>query len=447
MGTWLKYRTNLVELLSPVKGYLKIILFSHIMQVFKFGGASIRNAMAIKNMAKIIETYGERPLVVVVSAMGKTTRALEDYIDERANQKRGKEKLLALKKYHKEILNELFDSSDEIFQTIEELLDALPDVDYNEIAHGKFYDRIVSTGEVISSTIIAAYLNKRNLRALKIDAPDFIRCTGNHQAGKVNWPLTSVNIIDDVPALLEDHILVTQGFIGSNAMNDVITLGKEGSDYTAAIFASCLDAERVTIWKDVPGILSADPKIAEETTQIVDLPYTEASEMTYYGASVIHPKTIKPLANKNIPLVVRSFDDPTHEPTTIRSLKMDNLEPSMIIKKNQCLFTFRVRDYTFVDEKSLARIFSTMHMHDININMIQSSAITISVCFDYKNEYIKALLEQLDGKFSMQYMSNLQLITLKNYTADYLKKNTPAEGIILEQRSRKNCRFLVATKN
>jgi aspartate kinase len=447
MGTWLKYHTNLIELLSPVNGYLKIILISLIMQVFKFGGASIRNALAIKNMANIIEKYGEQPLVVVVSAMGKTTRALESYIEARSNHDTGEAKLLEIKKYHKEILDGLFDSKDTIFQTVEELLNALPTVVYNEIAHSKFYDRIVSTGEFISSTIITAYLNKRNLNALKIDAPDFIRCTGNHQAGKVNWPLTRVNITDDVTPLLEEHLLVTQGFIGSNSLNDVITLGKEGSDYTAAIFASCLDADRVTIWKDVPGILSADPKLVKETTQIMDLPYTEASEMTYYGASVIHPKTIKPLANKNIPLVVRSFDDPTLQPTTIRSLSTDNLEPSLIIKKNQCLFTFRVRDYTFVDEKSLARIFSTMHMHDININMIQSSAITISVCFDHKKEYIKALLEQLEGKFSMQYMTDLQLITLKNYTADYLKRYTPADGIILEQRSRKNCRFLVSTGN
>lgn len=413
------------------------------MQVFKFGGASIRNAMAIKNMAEIIKKYGEKPLVVVVSAMGKTTRALEDYIEARVEGRGDMEKLQIIKDYHNEILTELFDSAAEIFTKVEELLNELPDVEYQEITYGRFYDRVVSTGEMISSTIITAYLNSINIKARKIDAPTLIKCTGNHQNGHVNWPLTRVNILDDVPGLLEDNIAVTQGFIGSTASNDVITLGKEGSDFTAAIFSACLGAEKVTIWKDVPGILSADPKLIEDTRQIMNLPYTEASEMTYYGANVIHPKTIKPLANEDIPLIVRSFDDPEQEPTVIRAGEGQELEPSIILKKNQCLFTFRVRDYTFVDEMSLARIFSTLHQYDININMMQSSAITISVCFDFKQNYIDSLYDQLEGRFSMQYLTGLELITLKNYSEDYLKKYRPKSEVILEQRSRRNCRFLI----
>lgn len=417
------------------------------MQVFKFGGASIRNANAIKNMADIIIKYGEKPLVVVVSAMGKTTRALEDYIAARADGDEATNELATIKDYHKVILDGLFEPGHKIFETIEKMLNELPQVSYHKELYGKFYDRIVSTGEMVSSTIITAYLNSISVKAKRLDAPNLIKCTGNHQNGRVNWPLTRVNIVDDVPSLLEDNIVVTQGFIGSTGSNDVITLGKEGSDYTAAIFSSCLGAEKVTIWKDVPGILSADPKLIEDTVQIMDLPYTEASEMTYYGANVIHPKTIKPLANDNIPLVVRSFDNPELEPTVIKAVEDKKLAPSIILKKNQCLFTFRVRDYTFVDEKSLARIFSTLHQYDININMMQSSAITISVCFDHKQNYIDSLLEQLAGKFSLQYMTGLELITLKNYTEDYLTKYRPKDEVILEQRSRNNCRFLVKRAN
>lgn len=413
------------------------------MQVFKFGGASIRKARAIKNMANIIINYGEQPLVVVVSAMGKTTRALEDYIEARVTGQGADDKLAIIMKYHREILEELFDEGHSIFATVEEMLSLLPGVPYHEIAFGKFYDRVVSTGEMVSSTIITAYLNTIDVKATRVDAPALIKCTGNHQNGHVNWPLTRVNIIDDVPPLLAEGIVVTQGFIGSTGSNDVITLGKEGSDYTAAIFSSCLSAEKVTIWKDVPGILSADPKLIEGAVQLMDLPYTEASEMTYYGANVIHPKTIKPLANDNIPLIVRSFDNPDLPPTVIHSADREALASSVILKKKQCLFTFRVRDYTFVDEKSLARIFSTLHQYDININMMQSSAITISVCFDYKQSYIDALFEQLEGKFSLQYLTDLELITIKNYSAEYLEKYRPKAEIILEQRSRRNCRFLI----
>jgi aspartate kinase len=413
------------------------------MQVFKFGGASIRNASAIKNMADIIVKYGEQPLVVVVSAMGKTTRALEDYIEARVQGGQASEELDLIRNYHKEILDELFEQGHVIFKKVTEMLNELPGVEYHAAASGKFYDKVVSTGEMVSSTIITAYLNSISVKATRVDAPNLIKCTGNHQNGHVNWPLTRVNITDDLPPLLEEAIVVTQGFIGSTGTNDVITLGKEGSDYTAAIFSSCLGAEKVTIWKDVPGILSADPKLIEDTKQIMELPYTEASEMTYYGANVIHPKTIKPLANDNIPLIVRSFDNPELPPTVIKSIDDQLLAPSIILKKNQCLFTFRVRDYTFVDEKSLARIFSTLHQYDININMIQSSAITISVCFDYKQKYVDALFQQLEGKFSLQYLTGLELVTLKNYSEEYLEKYRPKAEIILEQRSRRNCRFLI----
>ena len=413
------------------------------MQVYKFGGASIRNPQAIRNMAEIIRKYGDKPIVVVVSAMGKTTRNLESYIDKVVKQNDATDILADIKNYHVEIMEDLFNADDHVFSLINALFKDLENQNYDEIDFSKFYDRIVSFGEMISSTIITSFLNSEGLTSVKLNATEVIKCTGNFQSGKVNWQPTEILVRSKVNSVIDNTIIVTQGFIGSNSNGEVITLGKEGSDYTAAIFAACLNADKVTIWKDVPGILSADPKLIEDTKQILHMPYTEASEMTYYGACVIHPKTIKPLANKEIPLYVRSFDEPAHIPTEIKKMEEGDIEPTIILKKNQCLFTFRVRDYTFVDEKNLALIFSTLSNLDISINIMQNSAITISVCFDYKRAHIDALLSSLQDQFSLHYMTDLQLVTLKNYTDDYLKKYYPDKEIIIEQRTRRNCRFLV----
>ena len=415
------------------------------MQVFKFGGASIRNAGAIRNMAYIIRKYGEKPLIIIVSAMGKTTRHLEAYIDDVAGGKQQNNGVHEISDYHFKIMQELFKEDDPVFEEVKELFANMEQITYDGQQYSKFYDRVVSVGELVSSTIITAYLNSENISSCKLNSVEVIKCTGKFQAVKVNWQQTENLIQSQARPLLEEKIIVTQGFIGSTSEDEVITLGKEGSDYTAAIFASCLNAEKVTIWKDVPGILSADPKLIDDTKQILHLPYTEASEMTYYGASVIHPKTIKPLANKSIPLYVRSFDDPKLTPTEIHDTARGDIEPTIILKNNQCLFTFRVRDYTFVDERSLASIFNTMHELDISINILQSSAITISVCFDFKQAHIDALFEQLQDQFSLQYLTDLKLITLKNYNEDYLQKYRPKQEIILEQRSRRNCRFLLKT--
>ena len=413
------------------------------MQVFKFGGASIRNTKAIRNMAEIIQSFGENPLVIVVSAMGKTTRALEDYIDLIAKGGDPLPLLTEIRSYHYEIIEELFKESEGVHERVNLLFAEMAAVEYCQQNHSKFYDRIVSTGEKASSCIVYAYLNSMSIECKKIDATELITCTGSFQNGIVEWPLTEKTIHDRLLPILDKYVVVTQGFIGSTAAADVITLGKEGSDFTAAIFGACLDAEKVTIWKDVPGILSADPKLIDNAKQILHLPYTEASEMTYYGASVIHPKTIKPLANKNIPLYVRSFDDPLLPPTKILGRGGGDIEPTIIFKKEQCLFTLRVRDYTFVDEKSLAKIFNTLDELDISLNILQSSAITISVCFDYKKEHIEALFDKLEDLFSLQYMTDLELVTLKNYNDEFLKTYRPQREIILEQRSRRNCRFLV----
>ena len=413
------------------------------MQVFKFGGASLRNEQAVRNMAAIVKRYGRQPLVVVVSAMGKTTRHLEAYIEARVHGLDADKVLQEIKDYHQQIMQGLFGKRHEIFTEVEQCFDQLADVVWDNTHYERFADRIVATGELVSSAIVTAFLQEQGLRAARVLAPELIKCDDHFGNGHVQWEETSTLIQQKVRPLLDEQIVVAQGYIGSSASGDIITLGKEGSDYTAAIFAACLDAGKVTIWKDVQGILTADPKLIPDALFIEQLSYPEASEMTYYGASVIHPKTIKPLANRNIPLFVRSFDNPELSPTCIIGTGQDDTLPAYILKKNQCLFTFRVRDYTFVDEASLALIFSTLHRLDISINLLQSSAITISVCFDHRQEHIEELLQTLKDSFSMHYMTGLDLITLKNYTAAFLEKYRPQQEVILAQQSRKNYRFLV----
>jgi len=428
----------MIKVSNLLKGY-----FRQIMQVFKFGGASIRNASAIRNMANIIENYGDRPLVVVVSAMGKTTRLLEQYIEAIVNKEDTKPIYNQIIQYHQQIVGELFSSGNSIFKESESIIYKITKILWDAKNYGKYYDSIVSVGELLASAIILAYLKEKDVLTCKVDATTIIKCRGKFQSAKIDWPLTKTEIKAKVLPELDKRIVLTQGFIGSNDLGEVMTLGKEGSDFTAAIIASCLNAKKVTIWKDVPGILTADPKLISGTKQIMQLNYSEASEMTYYGASVIHPKTIKPLANKEIPLYVRSFDHPELKPTKIGVTEKIKLEPSLIVKKNQCLFTFRVRDYTFVNEEILAKIFSTLHQLDITLNILQSSAITVSVCFDFKQSFIDALYRKLQDHFTMQYMTGLELITLKNYDKDSLAQFMPKDEIIIEQRSRRNCRFLV----
>ena len=414
------------------------------MRVFKFGGASVKNAEAIRNVAKIIQSYQGEKLLVVISAMGKTTNFLEEILNQRFHDLQYEEKLGDLKYYHQSIINELFDNKTEhatgkvqdLFTSIENKLNSssLPE-------YGAFYDSIVSYGEYLSTAIISEYLTTIGLRNKPIDATSYILTDEIFQEGSVKWDETC-ELIGQLKNLLEDDLLITQGFIGATQNNDITTLGREGSDFTAAIFASCLNADSVTIWKDVPGILNGDPKVIKEVVLFKELPYNEASEMTYYGASVIHPKTIKPLANKNIPLLVRNFDNPQEEGTIIHECKVDYLPPSVILKENQCLFSFKVTDFTFVDEDGISKIFKLLHHLNIQINIMQNSAISFSVCFDFNERKVEELKKMINDNFKYFYNTGLTLITLKNYDQSTLKKYTVRRNILLEQKSRKNYRFL-----
>ncbi|MDH5367027.1 MAG: aspartate kinase [Cyclobacteriaceae bacterium] len=413
------------------------------MKVFKFGGASIKNSYAILNMVKIIKCYKNDPLVIVVSAIGKSTNLLEELLNLSLKNESLQTQLDYFKNYHIEIINELSSKEplaikvNKWFERLEELLTSNSKTVYSE-----YYDSVVSIGELISSTIINYFLNENGINSIWADARQLIKTDNTFQEGKIDWSSTEENIhkyINDKNGV----VFLTQGFIGSSTENKTTTLGREGSDFTAAIFASSLNAKSVTIWKDVPGILNADPKIINDAVLFKELPYQEASEMTFYGAKVIHPKTIKPLANKQIPLHVRCFETPELEGTIIHDCVLTSMPPVIIYKENQCLVSFKTKDFSFVNEKGLSIIFDALHQLDMPIHIMQNSAISFSACIDYNSQKMEKLMEVLKAEFTILYNNGLQLVTIKNYTQESLEKYKPKVEHLLEQVSRNNYRVLI----
>ncbi|MGJ1430504.1 aspartate kinase [Sphingobacterium spiritivorum] len=420
------------------------------MQVFKFGGASVRDAESIKNVASIILQYKEEPLLVVVSAIGKTTNALEELTKTFFQQSGDAFELLnEVKKSHFSILDQLFaDHSHPIFDEIanafveiEWILEEEPLDTYDYL-----YDQIVSLGELLSSRIIAAYAAHMGVQSKWTDARDYIFTDNTYREGKVDWQKTEDKIREELPILLDDYVLITQGFIGSTSENFTTTLGREGSDYSAAIFAACLNAESVTIWKDVPGVLNADPKWFEKTQLIPELSYTDAIELTYYGATVIHPKTIKPLQNKKIALHVRSFIDSTQPGTTIKSTNQTLPVPSFIFKVDQVFINISPRDFSFIVEDNLSHIFNLFHMHRIKINMMHNSAIQFSVAVDNTGDNVTALLEELEKRYKVTVESGLELITIRYYNQETIDRVLLNKEIIKELKDSYTCQMLVKNK-
>jgi aspartate kinase len=411
------------------------------MKVFKFGGASLKDAAGIRNVASIIESYSGKNLLVVVSAMGKTTNALEKIVDLSRTGSNFHLEITLLKKYHEDVMRELFRDNhpsfgevSAVFNTMEKQLEQKGDPD-------QIYDQIVSLGEVLSSIIAHHYLLHCHLKATWLDARKFICTDKNFREGRVDWHTTAKKISE----LNKNNLYLTQGFIGSTPEGMTTTLGREGSDFSAAIFASCLAAESVTIWKDVPGVMSADPKRLPNATVFDELPFKEAAEMTYYGASVIHPKTIKPLANKGIPLLVKNFDDPKLPGTRIHECHIDNLPPLIVFKENQCLISCKVTDYTFVNEKQLGFIFNILNELSVHINVMQNSAISFSFCVDFREYKVAALIERLQKHFEVYYNTGLTLITVKNYDQHAFETYRNRPGILMEQSSRSTLQVLVKT--
>lgn len=412
------------------------------MKVFKFGGASVKNAQAIKNVASILKGYSQDELLVVVSAMGKTTNALERIVDLGQKQKDFSQELAEIKSYHEQALQNLELNDSPSLESIRKVIfkiesEATKAGDYDQV-----YDQVVSYGEVLSTLILHAYLQGVSIQVEWIDARKYIVTDATFREGKVDWESTQA-LTQPLKKILANKIIITQGFIGATPTGLTTTLGREGSDYTAAIFASCLGAHSVTIWKDVPGVMSADPKRLPNAVVFEELPYQEAAEMTYYGASVIHPKTIKPLANSKIPLLVKNFDDPSLPGTRIHDCKIDKLPPLIVFKENQCLISCKVTDYTFVNEQQMGFIFHALMSHDVHINVMQNSAISFSICVDFRDQKILKLIQELSASFEVYYNTGLTLITIKNYDAASFSEYRNKAGVILEQSSRSTLQVLV----
>lgn len=411
------------------------------MQVFKFGGASVKNAEAVKNVAAILQSKANENTVVVVSAMDKTTNKLEQITNAYINNSGMALGLLQeLKEFHLNIANTLFtDNNASIFNEIEnvfvELLWALeeePSFGYNH-----HYDQLVSQGEILSTKIISAYLNSVGVKNTWLDARGILQTDNTYREGKVDYALSETLVKTQLlPCFNNSQFIITQGFIGGTSENFTTTLGREGSDYTAALLAYFTDAKRVVIWKDVPGVLNADPKYFKNTKKIDELTYHDAIELTYYGASVIHPKTIKPLQNKGIPLYVKSFLKSADEGTVIHESNKRNTTTSYIFKEHQLLISIQPKDFSFIAEDNLSGIFSIFSQHQIRINMMQNSAISFSVCIDNDEQKVNGLLSSLQEQFKVLYNSNVQLMTIRNYHPEIIEKLSEGKTILIEQRSR-----------
>jgi aspartate kinase len=412
------------------------------MKVFKFGGSSLKDSNGVKNVASIIAAQPSGKLLVVVSAMGKTTDKLERVLTQALSKQDYHEALGELKEYHHGIIDDLFQKPILVLREVDGYFNGLEKELLSTQSFDKIYDQVVSKGELISSVILHHYLRSKNIASHWHDSRNSICTDNSYREGKVDWDKSS-RCISALQSTLEKNIVITQGFIGKTDDGFTTTLGREGSDFSAAIFASCLNAESVVIWKDVPGVMNADPKRIPTATVFEELPFKEAAEMTYYGASVIHPKTIKPLANKGIPLYVKNFTDPSLPGTKIHECTIEKLPPLIVFKENQCLISCKVTDYTFISEQQLSIIFHALSELDIRLNMMQNSAISLSFCVDFWESKISRLIETLQHHFEVFYNTGLTLITIKNYDDAAFDEYRKKKGVLMEQSSRSTLQVLV----
>lgn len=419
------------------------------MKVFKFGGASVKDATAVENVKRIIQLFKDDELLIVVSAMGKTTNAMEEILYDFFNKNKSSylERIEDRRKFHLTIMNDLFkDQSHSIYAEINLLFDELKDKDFDDCSENfDFeYDQIVSLGEVFSTKIIAAYLNDNFGDVRWEDARQLIRTDHNYRYADVDWNKTKELITTLWTNKGNQKKLITQGFLGHTSEGLTTTLGREGSDFTAGIFAYCLDAESVTIWKDVPGMLNADPKWFDNTVKLDKISFKEAIELAYYGASVIHPKTIKPLQNKNIPLLVKSFIEPELSGTVIqRSTENDDIVPSFIFKMEQVLLSITPKDFSFVVEENMSDIFKALAEVGARINVMQNSAVSFSVCLDISEQKLQLLKEKLEDQFIIKYNKGLELVTIRHYDQATIDRVTINKDILMEQKTRQTVRIVM----
>ena len=415
------------------------------MKVYKFGGASVRSADGIRNIFRIVSGVNDN-LFIVISAMGKTTNAMEVVLEHfmKADRAASMHKLAEVEAYHYEIIAQLFTNQTLGKAAVEPLFEELR-INLSEGVgddYDRWYDRLVSYGEVISTRIVSAFLSESGIENVWLDMRRLLVTDSNFREANVRMDESQIRL-QEAADFVKNRIYIGQGFIGANIKGDPTTLGREGSDYSAAVVGNLLNAESVTIWKDVPGILNADPRLFEDTVLIPEMTYLDAVELAYSGAQIIHPKTIKPLENKQIPLYVCPFGSPKEAGSVIKASTEKPIDvPVLILRKNQVLVTIRPRDFSFVLEESLSKAFAVMNKHRLKVAMIQSSAISISVCVD-NSRYLTGALDELANEFKVNYNDGLELLTIRGITDEIVHKTTFGRTILLTQRTRRSGRYLM----
>jgi len=415
------------------------------MRVFKFGGASVKDADAVRNVVNVLKEVGYKDTLVVISAMGKTTNAMEKVAESYFNDKdQVSASIQEVVDYHNGILADLFENpSHPVYAKVKLLFDEVRGfLAWNKSPKYAFvYDQVVGYGEQLSTTIISAYINEVGIPNTWLDVRDMIKTDNNYRDAQVQWERTQQEVVSRLDM---SKLNITQGFLGSDDNNFTTTLGREGSDYTAAILAYCLNAESVTIWKDVPGVLNADPRNFEETELLDLISYREAIELAFYGASVIHPKTLQPLQRKEIPLHVKSFLNPKDKGTTVgKGVGIVPKVPCFIVKKNQVLLKLSSLDFSFIVEDNISEIFKLLHDHRLKVDMIQNSAISFSVCLDNKFKGLQPLLEELKRKFKVVCHEDVSLYTIRHFDENTVKSLQNGKSVLVEQRGKETVQLVV----
>ena len=407
------------------------------MRIYKFGGASVKDSVAIENIVSILNEKGFEKTLLVVSAIDKTTNAFElvvkNYFENKSELQYSINEIF---KFHNQILLSLFDNENhEIYREVRLIFDNLKEfLNRNKSPEYSFvYDQVVPNGELLSTKIISAFLNFKGIKSNWIDSRDLIKTDSNYRDADLDWELTQKNILNKVDQKL---LNITQGFIGSNINNFNTTLGREGSDYSAAIYAYCLNADSLTIWKDVPGVLNADPRVFQNPVLLEYISYTEAIELAFYGASVIHPKTLQPLQKKEIPLYVKSFLNPDGAGTAIsRGVKIKPEVPCFIVKRNLNLLKLSTLDFSFIVEENISEIFQILHENKMKVDLIQNSAISFSVCVYDKFDRLKELISILKATFKVESMKNVSLFTIRHFNKTSSQEILKNNELLLEQRT------------
>ena len=411
------------------------------MKIFKFGGASVKDADSVKNVLRVLSIQGFERCLIVVSAMGKTTNALERVVEFYFNKSDYQQEIAKIKEEHIQIARGLFDENHHVFSEIKLFFDDIESfLRRNKSPNYNFvYDQVVTCGEMISSKILSVYLSDNEMGNQWLDARDFIKTDTNYREGLVNWEETEKNISQ----LDEAKTYVTQGFIGSDENNFTVSLGREGSDYSAAIFAYCLDAKDMTIWKDVPGVMTGDPRKFENVELLSNISYEEAIEMAYYGASVIHPKTLQPLKQKSIPFFVKSFINPEKAGTKIGISTENQLLESYILKENQVLMRIATRDFSFIAEDHISFIFRELAKRNIKVSLMQNSAISLALCLEDKFNNVDELEAELEQDFNTEIVKNVSLFTIRNARLENLDKLYEGKNVLLEQIAKTTVQMII----